>query len=92
MRIASANGYRSLGWFGGGVIAEGALADFVVVRNDTIRTVGSRAGQIAYSATATDVATVVVGGQVVVERGEHQRLGPVAPLFRDAFDALRVER
>jgi formiminoglutamate deiminase len=92
VRIASANGYRSLGWFGGGVLAEGALADFVVVRDDTIRTVGSRAGQIVYTATAADVATVVVGGQVVVDRGEHQRLGSVAPLFRDAFDALRVER
>ena len=92
VRVASANGYRSLGWFGGGEIAEGALADFVVVRDDTIRTVGSRSGQIVYSATAADVATVVVGGQVVVDRGEHQRLGSVAPLFRDAFDALRVER
>ena len=92
VRISSANGYRSLGWFGGGVIAEGALADFVVVRDDTIRTVGSRAGQIVYTASAADVATVVVGGQVVVDRGEHQRLGSVAPLFRDAFDALRVER
>jgi formiminoglutamate deiminase len=92
VRIASANGYRSLGWFGGGVIAEGAMADFVVVRDDTIRTVGSRAGQIVYTATAADVSTVVVGGQLVVDRGEHQRLGPIAPLFRDAFDALRVER
>ena len=92
VRVASANGYRSLGWFGGGVIADGALADFVVVRDDTIRTVGSRAGQIVYSATAADVATVVIGGQVVVDRGEHQRLGSVALLFRDAFDALRVER
>jgi formiminoglutamate deiminase len=92
VRVASANGYRSLGWFGGGVIVDGALADFVVVRDDTIRTVGSRAGQIVYSATAADVATVVIGGQVVVDRGEHQRLGSVAPLFRDAFDALRVER
>ena len=92
VRISSANGYRSLGWFGGGVLAEGALADFVVVRDDTIRTVGSRAGQIVYTAGAPDVSTVVVGGQVVVDRGEHQRLGSVAPLFRDAFDALRVER
>jgi formiminoglutamate deiminase len=92
MRISSANGYRSLGWFGGGVLAEGALADFVVVRDDTIRTVGSRAGQIVYTASAADVATVVVGGQVVVDRGEHQRLGPIAPLFRDAFDTLRVEK
>ena len=40
VRVATANGYRSLGWFGGGVIAEGALADFVVVRDDTVRTVG----------------------------------------------------
>ncbi|MEP6648835.1 MAG: formimidoylglutamate deiminase [Lapillicoccus sp.] len=92
VRVASANGYRSLGWFGGGVLAKGALADFVVVRDDTVRTVGSRTGQIVYTATAADVATVVVGGQVVVDRGEHQRLGPVAPLLRDAFDALRVER
>ncbi len=92
MRIASANGYRSLGWFGGGVLTEGALADFVVVRDDTVRTVGSRAGQIAYTATAADVSTVVIDGRLVVDRGEHLRLGPIAPLFRDAFDALRVER
>lgn len=92
VRTASANGYRSLGWFGGGVLAEGALADFVVVRDDSIRTVGSRAGQIVYTATAADVSTVVVGGRLVVDRGEHQRLGSVAPLLRDAFDALRVER
>ena len=92
VRIATANGYRSLGWFGGGVITQGALADFVVVRDDTVRTVGSRAGQIVYTATAADVSTVVVDGRLVVDRGEHQRLGPVAPLFRDAFDALRDVR
>ena len=89
LRAASANGYRSLGWFGGGVLAAGALADFVVVRDDTVRTVGSRASQIIYSATAADVDTVMVGGRLVVERREHLRLGPIAPLFRDAFDLLR---
>ncbi len=92
MRAASANGYRSLGWFGGGVLAPGALADFVVVRDDTVRTVGSRAGQILYAATASDVVMVVVGGDVIVERGEHVRLGSIAPLLRDAFDALREDR
>ncbi len=91
IRAASANGYRSLGWFGGGVLAPGALADLVVVRDDTVRTVGSRASQIIYSATAADVDTVMVGGKLVVERGEHLRLGPIAPLFRDAFDLLREE-
>ncbi|MEO8829706.1 formimidoylglutamate deiminase [Lapillicoccus sp.] len=92
LRAASANGYRSLGWFGGGVLAPGALADFVVVRDDTVRTVGSKAGQILYAATASDVAMVVVGGDVIVERGEHVRLGSIAPLLRDAFDALRDDR
>jgi len=89
VRAASANGYRSLGWFGGGVLAAGALADLVAVRDDTIRTVGSKASQIVYSATAADVHTVMVAGRLVVERGEHLRLGSVAPLLRDAFDLLR---
>ena len=89
LRVASANGYRSLGWFGGGVLAAGALADLVVVRDDSVRTVGSKASQIIYCATAADVDTVMVGGRLVVERGEHLRLGPIAPLFRDAFDVLR---
>lgn len=89
VRMASANGYRSLGWFGGGTIAVDALADFVVVRDDTVRTVGSRAGQVIYTATAADVSTVVIDGHLVVDRGQHQRLGPIAPLFRDAFDAIR---
>ena len=78
--------------FDGGALAVGHLADLVAVRDDTVRTVGVRAGQIPYAATAADVHTVIVGGVVVVERGEHVRLGSVGPLFRDAFDILREER
>jgi len=89
LRAASANGYRSLGWFGGGVLAAGGLADLVVLRPDSVRTVGSKASQIIYSATAADVDTVMVAGRLVVERGEHLRLGSVGPLLRDAFEVLR---
>ena len=89
LETASAEGYRSLGVPDGGALAAGRLADFVVVRDDTVRTIGARPAQILYAATAADVDTVVVGGQVVVERGEHVRLGPVAPLFRDALDLMR---
>ncbi len=92
VEAASAAGYRSLGWDDGGALAVGHLADLVAVRDDTVRTVGVRAGQIPYAATAADVHTVIVGGVVVVERGEHVRLGSVGPLFRDAFDILREER
>ena len=37
-------------------------ADFVVVRSDSVRTMGARPDQIAYAASAADVDQVVVAG------------------------------
>jgi formiminoglutamate deiminase len=91
LEAASVSGYRSLGWADAGAIAEGQLADFVVVRMDTVRTAGSKAGQILYSATRADVDRVVVGGRTVVADGEHV-LGDVAPLLVKALSAVRVHR
>jgi formiminoglutamate deiminase len=88
MAAASVDGYRSLGWQGAGVIADGAVADFVVVRTDTVNTAGAKAGQILYSATRSDVDTVVVGGQVVVEAGRH-RLGDGAAMLGKALSDVR---
>jgi formiminoglutamate deiminase len=85
--IASDAGYRSLGWSEGGRIAEGALADFVVVRSGSVRTTGARPDQIAYAATAADVDHVVVAGQVIVRDGQH-RLGSPARLLTTALDQL----
>ena len=85
--IASETGYRSLGWPEGGRITDGALADFVVVRSDSVRTVGAHPDQIAYAATATDVDQVVIGGQVIVRDGWH-RLGSPAELLAPALDQL----
>ena len=83
---ASTAGYSSLGW-DGGRIAEGALADFVVVAGDSVRTIGSRPDQVIFSGTATDVRRVVVGGEIVVDDGEH-RLGPAEPLLAKALARL----
>ena len=85
--IASEAGYRSLGWPGGGRIADGALADFVVIRSDTVRTTGARPDQIAYAATAADVDKVFVGGQLIVRDGQHQ-LGSPARLLLVALAEL----
>jgi len=85
--IASAFGYRSLGWSDGGRIADGAPADFVVVRSDSMRTTGARPDQIAYAATAADVDQVVVAGKVIVRDGRH-RLGSPAQLLSAALDHL----
>jgi formiminoglutamate deiminase len=85
--IGSEAGYRSLGWSDGGRIADGALADFVVVRADSVRTTGARPDQVVYAATSADVVRVVVAGQVIVRDGQHQ-LGSPARLVAAALDQL----
>ncbi len=88
LRCASAHGYASLGWYGSGEIAPGQLADFVVVDPESPRTAGSKAAQIMYAATAADIRTVVVGGEPIVQDGEH-KFGPVGPLLREALQLVR---
>ena len=88
LAAASVDGYRSLGWSEGGEVAVGRRADFVLVRTDTVTTVGSRAGQLLYSATRADVDRVVVGGRAVVEDGRHV-LGDVAALLGAALAGVR---
>ena len=85
---ASVAGYRSLGWADAGSIADGQAADFVVVRTDTVNTVGARAGQILYCATRSDVDTVVVGGRPIVEAGRHV-IGDVVSLLGKALSDVR---
>jgi cytosine/adenosine deaminase-related metal-dependent hydrolase len=84
---ASETGHRSLGRPDAGRLEAGALADFVEVDAESLRTVGSRPDQIVYSATAVDVRTVIVGGDVVVRDGEH-RLGPPVRLLAKSLRAL----
>ena len=91
MRAASVDGYRSLGWHDIGEIAVGQVADFVLVRTDTVNTAGSKAGQILYSATRSDVDLVVVGGRAVVRDGRHE-LGDVAELLAKSLADVREHR
>ncbi|MEO6411267.1 MAG: formimidoylglutamate deiminase [Pedococcus sp.] len=88
LTAATVDGYRSLGWQDAGLIAEGAAADFIVVRTDTVNTAGAKAGQILYCATRSDVDRVVVGGRTVVESGRHL-LGDVASMLGKALSDVR---
>ena len=84
---ASFNGYRSLGWSDGGHLSKGALADFVTVRTDTVNTAGAAHDQIIYACVASDVSTVVVGGDVVVSDGRHG-MGDVGRMLVSAIDRV----
>ncbi|MGB5953699.1 MAG: formimidoylglutamate deiminase [Ornithinimicrobium sp.] len=85
--LAAATRHTSIGWPDAGAIALGQRADLVAVRDDSVRTTGSDPAQIVMSATAADVATVVVDGHTVVTGGRH-RLGDVGALLRDALHPL----
>jgi len=84
-------GQRSLGRADAGRIAVGAPADLVEIDLASIRTAGSHADQVIYAATATDVKTVVVGGDTVVRDGEH-RLGSIGPLLTKSLAQLGDSR
>jgi cytosine/adenosine deaminase-related metal-dependent hydrolase len=80
-------GHGRLGWSDAGRLEVGARADLVAVRTDTVRTAGCDPGLALYAATAFDVDTVVVDGDVVVEGGRH-RMGDVAGMLTRAVAEL----
>ncbi|PRY43925.1 formimidoylglutamate deiminase [Umezawaea tangerina] len=69
--LAALTNHTSIGWPEAGRIGVGAPADFVAIRLDSVRTAGSRPEQVVLTATASDVATVVVAGKVIAQDGVH---------------------
>jgi formiminoglutamate deiminase len=86
LTMATANGYRSIGWPEGGRIAVGSMADLITVRLTSPRLAGTdvsdAAAAVVFGAGAADVSHVVVGGRVVVADGQHQRIDVAAALDR----------
>ncbi|WP_109471137.1 formimidoylglutamate deiminase [Ornithinimicrobium cavernae] len=79
--LVAATAHDTIGWPDAGRLEVGARGDLVAVRLDSPRTAGADPGQVLLAATAADVDTVVVDGEVVVTEGRHRledgrRLGP----------------
>ena len=75
LTAATATGYASLGWSGGGRLAAVAPADFVTVGLDSVRLAGAHPERlldsVVFAATAADVQHVVVAGRPIVRGGRH---------------------
>ena len=84
LRAATAAGHASLGWPEAGRLAVGAPADFVTVGLGSVRLAGTgpttALDAVVFAATAADVRQVVVGGEIVVADGRHQRFDVAAEL------------
>ena len=82
--IATANGYRSLGWKDGGAIRPGYLADFTSIGLDSVRLAGidppNVLDAVIFAASSTDVHNLVVGGRAVVVGGAHVSVDVVGEL------------
>jgi formiminoglutamate deiminase len=87
--LAALTDHASLGWPDAGRLAVGDRADLVAVALDSPRTAGSAPDQVVLTATAADVRTLLVDGQVVVQDGRH-RLGDVGRLLQAAIAPLRA--
>jgi cytosine/adenosine deaminase-related metal-dependent hydrolase len=85
--MSAMTAHASLGWPDAGRIAPGCRADLVAVRTDSVHTAGADPEQLLFAATAADVDTVVVDGQVVVSAGRH-RLGDVGAMLTAAIAAV----
>jgi formiminoglutamate deiminase len=85
---ATTNGHACLGWPDGGLITEGALADLVTVATDSVRTAGTPADAIVFSASAADVREVIVAGRQVVAGGRHLSIDVPAELRAAIGNAL----
>jgi formiminoglutamate deiminase len=78
LAAATANGYDSLGWVGGGRLSPGAPADLVVVARDGVRLGGvpsdDAIAALVFAGAAADVRHVIVDGVFVVRDGQHVTL------------------
>jgi 5-methylthioadenosine/S-adenosylhomocysteine deaminase len=70
LAMATRNGARALG-LDGGALAAGKLADLVLLRRDTaaFTPLNDVAGQLVFCENGSDVDTVIVNGEIVVEDG-----------------------
>lgn len=87
----TSSGAASLGW-NAGLIEVGALADLVTVVLDSPRTAGARGGDplahVIFAATGSDVDSVIVGGELVVDEGRHRTVDAVGPALESAINAV----
>lgn len=72
----------------GGRTEPTAREDYIHIRSDSVRTIGADADQVVLAATASDVETVIIDGQVVARNGIHESLGDPAVLLSDALKEL----
>ncbi|WP_295935570.1 amidohydrolase [uncultured Alistipes sp.] len=92
LKMATVNGARALGYADGelGVIREGALADLIVVdlQKPHLQPIHDAVSNLVYCGKASDVDTVVVDGNIVVE---NRRIAGVdlPKLYADVATAVK---
>jgi formiminoglutamate deiminase len=88
LEAATAGGYDSLGWPGGGRIADGAPADVATIALDRVGLAGTRpedaVAAAVFAASAGDVRDVMVGGRWIVRDGAHVEID-VARALQEAI-------
>ncbi len=92
LHAATEAGHASLGWTDAGRIEAGALADFVTLRLDSVRTAGAEPSTVLdtaiFAAAAADVREVVVGGRHIVANGRHTLIADVPAALQVSIETV----
>ncbi|NRQ36337.1 formimidoylglutamate deiminase [Nonomuraea sp. NN258] len=89
LTAATGAGHTSLGFPDAGRLTQGAWADLVSVRMDTVRTAGASGLEaVVFAATAADVHSVISGGRRIVSDGRHE-LGDIGSRLAKAIGQVR---
>jgi 5-methylthioadenosine/S-adenosylhomocysteine deaminase len=90
--MATRNGARAFG-LDAGVLAAGYLADMVLLRRDTaaFTPLNDAVSQIVFCENGSDVETVIVNGEVVVEAGRCQKVDEKEVLARASKARERLD-
>ncbi len=92
LEMATVNGHRQLGWSDAGLLRVGHRADLTTIAMDSIRTAGST-DELAietaiFSATASDVTSVVIDGVQRANDGEHVKFDVAKELKESIQEVL----
>jgi formiminoglutamate deiminase len=91
LAAATSQGAAALGWEAG-ALRPGLLADFISLDLDSPRLAGASLAdlvqRVVFGASASEVRSVVVGGEEVVRDGHHLRLGSVAERLTTSLEGL----
>ena len=91
LRMATVNGARAMGWEDADVLAEGKLADLILIdlRQPNMQPIHNIPKNLVYSGNRSNVVMTVVGGKILYSKGEFFLGSTPEEIYRECDRCLK---